>query len=55
MKGTRGRQRERERERRESTQRLGRSEGDTIENNDNEKGGRGGAEMERGKGRRGRR
>lgn len=37
MKGTRGRQRERER--RESTQRLGRSEGDTIENNDNEKGG----------------
>lgn len=39
MKGTRGRQRERER--RESTQRLGRSEGDTIENNDNEKGGGG--------------
>lgn len=40
------------RERRESTQRLGRSEGDTIENNDNEGGG---AEMERGEGRRGRR
>lgn len=35
MKGTR----ERQRKRRESTQRLDRSEGDTIENNDNEKGG----------------
>lgn len=41
MKGTRGRQRER----RESTQRLGRSQGDTIENNDN--GGRGGSDGER--------
>ena len=41
MKATRGREeRERERERgeRESTQRLRRSEGDTIENNDNENG-----------------
>lgn len=36
MKGTGERQKERER--RERTQRLGRSEGDTIENNDNEKG-----------------
>lgn len=51
MKGT---ERKTQRERRESTQRLGRSEGDTIENNDNEKGdGGGGAEMERGEDRRG--
>lgn len=39
MKGT---ERKTQRERRESTQRLGRSEGDTIENNDNEKGDGGG-------------